>query len=759
MFADKIRIGVARILLKIDMKYNFIDPIFLQKREDIPKSLSSREYWALNLFWRGVFPDSKFETQDQNFDERYNKVEKLAFNLFRNLLCFIRSMKRSARNLNGPSTGPVLLIDSKEIALQLDFLNNQQLDSYAENAKLRDVQIVIPIFNAFDYVRECVESVLRTTDMSDILLVDDCSTEIELLSYLEDLKENRRIRVIRNDKNLGFVKTANRGIRESRGKHVVILNSDTVVFRNWLPRLIYPIQEMANAWTVTAMSNAATIYSVPFSEEIEVSPNTSQILDELIGRKLVGNYVEIPTCHGFCVAIHMDAVETIGLFDEESFGRGYGEENDYSMRVIEHGKKNYLATNLIVHHYGSKSFKTSKQDLSKDNMKTLLNKHPDYLNSVRRFLERQELLHIRALALMIFARSRKDRLKVIFTHALGGGTDKSIDLENSEFQDLLVLIKPYSENSLLLEFRFNEKSQELILTNLESSNMILYFLNLINPSNIVFEHLLGYPKESISTFLLSSFAYKVRLHDYYYVCPKIHLSGTDHKDCQLPEISKCINCLFVSGEKDLDILSWRLEKLTFLKNAESIYASTYDVSDRYNKFAKLDIQISPIDIQAIGFSRDSVASIRKHRVIAILGNLNQNKGSQNVIDLVNELDRNDGKFEVVQIGAVLDDRLLNRNLRFKSLGKYSSLDELDSKLMDIRPDLFFFPSRVPETFSFTLSEALRYDLPIAYFNTGAIAERLRFYDKKILLELEYTPSQVLACILSRMDELDGKKEE
>lgn len=740
----RLRLGFARVLLRADMSYNFIDASYLKTQHNIPSNLTAREYWATILVWRGVLPDPKFSKSQSDLGERYNVIEKLAFLIFKNVLnIFSKKSTTMAEEKVYPSVNSQA-VSAKALEAKVDLKAGLRINANSYSSSCDDILIIIPIYNAFEYVRQCIDSVLKTTNCQ-LLLIDDCSTQLELKNFLKSLQPLTRVRILENKENIGFVRSVNRGLRESNGKHVVLLNSDTVVFDDWLSRLVRPLREFEDAWTVTAMSNAATIYSVPFKEEVDIPVEISRVLDETLKENFEVSYTEIPTCHGFCVAIHKDSVETIGYFDEGTFGKGYGEENDYSMRIIKQGKKNYLATNLVVHHYGSKSFGEDKENLANMNLDKLLGKHPNYMRSIQKFLRREDLIWVRFLAMIAFSKANRDRLKMVFTHSLGGGTEKSIELDNVNHLDLLILVKPSSSNSLFLEFRFNHKSSTFTLVDLNSADLITYLLRIISPKKIIFEHLLGYPSDSISAFMLTSHNYDVRLHDYFYLCPKIHLSGTNSSDCRLPTIAECTNCLSSSSGDSIDIVSWRTQKLSFLSGAQTVLASTLDVSKRYNKVKSLEIQIRPIDIVAAPILSKRVAFAQKGYKIAILGNLNRNKGSQSVLELAKEMEKSRESFELIHLGAVLDDRLFKAR-KFRSLGSYASIDELDSKLADIRPDLFLFPSKVPETFSFTLSEALRYELPIAYFDTGAIAERLGKYRKRITLELDDSAFTVLRKI-------------
>src|SRR5437667_12357697 len=98
------------------------------------------------------------------------------------------------------------------------------------------IDIVIPVYNAADDVRRCVESVLvHGHDDCRITLIDDGSTDPRIAALFAELELRRlpELLLLRNDGNLGFTATANRGIGNSSAD-IVLLNSDTRVTGDWL---------------------------------------------------------------------------------------------------------------------------------------------------------------------------------------------------------------------------------------------------------------------------------------------------------------------------------------------------------------------------------------------------------------------------------------------------------------------------------------------------------------------------------------------
>ena len=103
-----------------------------------------------------------------------------------------------------------------------------------------------------------------------------------------------------------------------------------------------------------------------------------------------------PTAVGFCMYIRRACLDRLGLFDAQRFGRGYGEENDFSLRASNAGWRNVLAGDVFVFHEGSVSFSAERSALTENAGKALADLHPDYVRKVREFVTRDPASALRA---------------------------------------------------------------------------------------------------------------------------------------------------------------------------------------------------------------------------------------------------------------------------------------------------------------------------------------------------------------------------
>ncbi len=258
--------------------------------------------------------------------------------------------------------------------------------------------VVIPVYNAFDEFRACLASVAETVGSgTQVMIIDDASSDKRVVPFVEQLMAESpgpRWRFVRQPRNSGFVETANLGMRLAHGD-VVLLNSDTEVPSGWLERLAACLASDDGIATCTPWSNNGEIVSMPRFCHANAAPANLSAIAEVIAaffdERGGPRYPELPTAVGFCMAISRKAIDTVGAFDAARFGKGYGEENDFSLRVREHGFRNVLCDNAYVVHHGGRSFGPLGLEPDEMSMQRLLERHPGYLAEVEAFIQADPL--------------------------------------------------------------------------------------------------------------------------------------------------------------------------------------------------------------------------------------------------------------------------------------------------------------------------------------------------------------------------------
>lgn len=227
------------------------------------------------------------------------------------------------------------------------------------------VDIIIPIYNAYEDLTICLESLYKNTNLKEnrLILINDNSPDERIKPYLEQ-QRGENIIVIHNESNKGFSNNINIGMAQSEENDVILLNSDTILTANWVEKIVACAYREPSIGTVTPLSNNATLCSVPeFCEENKLPEGmTVDQAGEIIEKCSMHRYPRITVAHGFCMFVKREVIDAVGNFDAETFERGYGEENDFCNRAEQAGYHHVMCDDTYIYHSGTKSFISKEKE-------------------------------------------------------------------------------------------------------------------------------------------------------------------------------------------------------------------------------------------------------------------------------------------------------------------------------------------------------------------------------------------------------------
>jgi GT2 family glycosyltransferase len=252
------------------------------------------------------------------------------------------------------------------------------------------ITVVIPVYNAYDAVQDCLKSVIRWTAVPyRLLIIDDASTDPRIRPLLMSFAANAaHVRVVLNDQNRGYTATINKGCKMAGRDDVVLLNSDTRVTEGWLAKMAACAKSNPRIATVTPLSNAAGVFSVPVRNRVNLIPDGMTIDDmgRLVEQLSPGLMPMVPTGNGFCMYVSRAALDAVGDFDAVTFPRGYGEENDFCMRASQKGFIHVIDDATFIYHQRSGSGSAVKTAVLPECMVRLHRMHPQYRIRVLQWL-------------------------------------------------------------------------------------------------------------------------------------------------------------------------------------------------------------------------------------------------------------------------------------------------------------------------------------------------------------------------------------
>lgn len=620
---------------------------------------------------------------------------------------------------------------------------------------LISVNIYVPVYGGEEFVYETLSVLIKNTPSHhNIYIIDDGNTSQTIVDFLRNL-ESTNVHIIKNEKNVGFIKSVNFAIAtyNANGNHCIVLNSDVLVPPGWVARLMYPIFTKSWIASTTPFTNSGTICSFPlFMNDNALFRGISVEEIDLHFQHIAFSRSKhlIPTGVGFCMGMNAEVINRIGLFDED-FGRGYCEENDWCMRAKKNGYFNVIVSNLFVYHRHGGSFtRHEKEKLLAKNFIKLKKKHPLYTHYVNSYVRSDPLRHLRTY-LTSFVISHHRKATLIIDHDSGGGANEfrsdAIKRIISDGRPVFLLTPLRPTNFFCIYFFCGDLERIDLL--FRSFELAMRFIRSMNIHDILINNLVNHAKpiivysEICSLKALKSARLLIYVHDYFFICPKYTLLNNRNEFCKIPTVDKCKPCLKLNNEdptfsypKFDNIQLWRKIFSDFLEAADEYIFFSQASIDLFEKVFVLNSNKTRIAPHVVSYiSRPpSVIPFSQHSLrIGVLGGISIAKGLGIVYSIIRYLEasrRND--ISIIIIGDISNELERPESRIYKAIGHYDKR-QLPSIIEKYCIDIIFIPSIWPETFSYTTEEAIKMNMPLAVFDIGAPAERVRLYSKGLVV--------------------------
>lgn len=208
--------------------------------------------------------------------------------------------------------------------------------------------VIIPTWNGQELLKDCLSSLeIQTFKGYQVILVDNHSQD----KTVDFVKTNfPKVKIVCLDKNYGFAKAINAGVKLAKTKYLVFLNNDTYLDKNWLKNLVNCADKHPEVISVNSkllnFYNKTKIDGVGITIN-EVGQAKSIGWNEIDGKKYDSeSYIFGAT--GGAALFKRDAFIKLGLFDEDYFM--YSEEVDFAFRAQFAGFKSIYCPKAIVFH-------------------------------------------------------------------------------------------------------------------------------------------------------------------------------------------------------------------------------------------------------------------------------------------------------------------------------------------------------------------------------------------------------------------------
>jgi O-antigen biosynthesis protein len=630
------------------------------------------------------------------------------------------------------------------------------------------VDVIIPVYGAAEETLSSILHVLRSSNETPfrVIVVDDHSPDAELSENLRTLAGLGYFELIYHPKNVGFVGSVNDGVAFGSDTDVILLNSDTEVYGGWIDRLRRVAERDDRIASVTPMTNNGTICGYPLFPKDNPTPLecSYEEIDRMTAAVNADEYTVLPTGVGFCMYIKRAALKELGPFDENAFGRGYGEENDFCLRGQMAGWKDVMAPGVFVHHLGSMSFVGEKAKRVEAALEILHDRYPLYRRQVQAFVRDDPGKAFRArLDMQRLIAKAKDRNVLIVCHARGGGTEQHIRTLTVEIEAggaAVFRLIPDRDASGKVMIYHQDVTQ---LPNLPSFSLahdqaaLAQALREIGITEAQVHHTVdfgsGAPQQVHELLTRLAIPYSFTVHDYYSVCPRINLIDENGFYCGEPGEAGCNACLTQRGSAigRPNIRAWRTGFGGLLRDAEKVIAPSGDAAERIHRyFPRLQPIVVPHEADVLPAMLRPPRGKKPIRVAA-LGAISAIKGFDVLLSCAAWAKARAVPIKFVVIGYTGDD-IRAEAAGIEVTGPYRQ-SEMIREIEEREIDLVFLPSLWPETYSYVLSGAMQTGLPIAVFDIGAPAERLQGVAQGLTLPLDLAkrPSELVKRLVEHAE--------
>lgn len=235
----------------------------------------------------------------------------------------------------------------------------------------KELSVIYVNYNAGNYLKASIESLIKTVKEVDyeIIVVDNASTD----NSAEMIKKEFPEVLLINNANEGFAKGNNRGVKVAKGKYLLFLNCDTVVYPETINIMVSFIKQHKDAGAVTCKLEVPGMgidyashrgFPTPWNSFCYFT-GLSKLFPKL---KIFNGYTlsfmdmtkthKIDSLSGAFMLVRREAGEQVGWWDEDYFFNG--EDIDFCFCLKQKGWQIYYVPVVSILHYGGVSGGTKK---------------------------------------------------------------------------------------------------------------------------------------------------------------------------------------------------------------------------------------------------------------------------------------------------------------------------------------------------------------------------------------------------------------
>lgn len=241
---------------------------------------------------------------------------------------------------------------------------------------MENISVVIVTWNNERIIMDCLNSIIKYTDVVDIVVVDSCSTD----KTVEVIKESniKKVKVIKLEQNVGFAKGNNIGVIEAKCENVLLLNPDTIFIEKGLDKLVKSLNSDVGIVGCKLLNTDKSLQPSTYNFDTPVNI----ILEQFMLGKLLPNFLRYSCAPylskhdkifypdwviGAFMMIKKELFLRVDGFSEDYFL--YSEDMDICKKVSNLGFRIEYNPTFAIIHLGGES---EKNDISSSKQEKLL---------------------------------------------------------------------------------------------------------------------------------------------------------------------------------------------------------------------------------------------------------------------------------------------------------------------------------------------------------------------------------------------------
>jgi GT2 family glycosyltransferase len=216
--------------------------------------------------------------------------------------------------------------------------------------------VVISVYGQWDLAKRNIDSLLlyEKDSLEEIIVVDDCSPEANPYVFTDSI-----ITVLKNERNLGFASTVNKGLRHASSEYILLLDSDACLLRpitKDLRKLLFSNPSLGCV-SLTAVGDHGQITGSAQTLPTLAGYIAGQAADAWLSA-FQGWFTHKRIPFSCCLVFNKKCLQDVNYFDEVTFPQ-VESDVDLSLRIYQSGWKIQLSKDIVIFHQGGNSFKVN----------------------------------------------------------------------------------------------------------------------------------------------------------------------------------------------------------------------------------------------------------------------------------------------------------------------------------------------------------------------------------------------------------------